>query len=148
MNRRLLLYDADCDPCARFKRAVDLLDIHNKIDFMSIDRAGELGLLDGIPEARRHGSFHLIRPYREIKSGTEALPSVIESFPFGGVARRLVTGAPKGPSVLAFVYRTASRMHDTGSCKRRATSKGEFVLQNEVPELDVAASALSPALVG
>jgi len=122
----LLLYDANCGPCTSFKKALDFLDANEKISFISIDEAEEFGLLNSIPDAQRHRSFHLILADGSLESGAKALPSLIRVLPFGRFVMKMVGAAPKGLSTLAFVYSTASRVHETGSCKvnSAAGSKG------------------------
>ncbi|HYC12100.1 MAG TPA: DCC1-like thiol-disulfide oxidoreductase family protein [Nitrososphaerales archaeon] len=114
---QLLLYDTDCGPCMRFKRLVSFLDLGRSLEFMSIDKAEGLGILDGIPAKRRHGSFHLVHPDGRLESGADALPSLISLLPGGRIARRIIVFAPKGPSALKFLYSTAARLHEVGSCK-------------------------------
>jgi predicted DCC family thiol-disulfide oxidoreductase YuxK len=117
VDRYVLAYDADCGPCTRFKQGVDFLDAHRKIGFVSIDQAEESGLLDGIPETRRHRSFHLILPSKRVESGAEALPTLMGLFPSGRMISKIVESAPGGLPILAFVYSIASRLHEVGSCK-------------------------------
>jgi len=67
-SRYILAYDADCGPCIRFKHVVDILDKYEKIDFISLVKADQEGLLDKIPIHQRYKSFHLIFPKGETKS--------------------------------------------------------------------------------
>ena len=141
LSKYLLLYDSDCGPCTRFKRASDFLDAHRKIDFMPIDEAEELGLLDELQESRRHGSFHLVLPSREIESGTEALPTLIGLFPLGRLFSRAINSTPGGVRVLKFVYSTAARLHEAGSCKMD-TSTNDRVDIGERPDIATAARTI------
>ena len=139
----LLLYDADCGACTRFKKAMDFLDAHERIGFMSIDRAEQIGLLNAIPDARRHRSFHMVLADGRLESGATALPSLIGLLPCGRFIAKMVCSAPKGLSVLAFVYSTASRLHETGSCKVNSAAGGEG---NRADRTPVNSAALPPFL--
>ena len=69
-SRYILAYDADCGPCTRFRQVVDILDKYQKIDFISLTKADQKGVLEKIPASMRYNSFHLIFPNRdEVKSG-------------------------------------------------------------------------------
>src|SRR5580704_16952139 len=57
--RYTIAYDAGCGPCTKFRRAIEFLDTHGAIDFVSLPEANEMGLLDAIPERLRFRSFHL-----------------------------------------------------------------------------------------
>ena len=48
-SKYILAYDVDCGPCTRFRRIVDILDKYEKIDFISLTKADQEGLLDKIP---------------------------------------------------------------------------------------------------
>ncbi|HYY90454.1 MAG TPA: DCC1-like thiol-disulfide oxidoreductase family protein [Candidatus Dormibacteraeota bacterium] len=113
----LVLYDADCGLCTRFKKSLDLLDVHGNLEFVSIDRAEEIGLLDSLPDARRHSSFHLVLPDNRVESGENALPTLIRLLPAGRVVVKMIVSAPKGQKLLNFVYSTVTRLHEVGSCK-------------------------------
>jgi hypothetical protein len=52
---------------------VDILDKYEKIDFISLTKADQEGLLDKIPVYQRSKSFHLIFPKGETKSGSAIL---------------------------------------------------------------------------
>jgi predicted DCC family thiol-disulfide oxidoreductase YuxK len=114
-SRHILVYDAECGPCSKFKRALDWLDKYNRLDYVSLTSADEIGLLDSIPISRRHRSFHLISP-EGISSGSEALPRLISLLPLGKFAASVVRRVPHGLYVMAFLYDTAARLHDVGAC--------------------------------
>jgi len=80
-SKYVLAYDADCGPCTKFKRIVDILDKYEKIDFISLTKADEEGLPHNIPVRQRYKSFHLIFPKGEAKSGSEALLELIARKP-------------------------------------------------------------------
>ena len=118
----IVLYDADCGVCTRFKKALDFLDAHRNLDFMSIDRAEQTGLLDSLPDWKRHRSFHLVLPDKRIESGDKALPTLIRLLPAGRPVVKMIVSAPKGQRMLNFVYATVSRLHEVGSCKMQDSS--------------------------
>jgi predicted DCC family thiol-disulfide oxidoreductase YuxK len=116
LERYLLAYDSDCGPCTRFRRAVGFLDTYGKLDFKSLLRADEEGLLDKIPLNVRHRSFHLIGPDGKVASGANALPKLVSLLPAGIVLSNFLTSAPGGLKATEFVYSVASRLHNTASC--------------------------------
>ncbi len=117
-SRYILAYDADCGPCTRFSHAVDILDIYQKIDFISLTEADQKGLLDKIPASMRYKSFHLILPDREaVKSGSDALIKLIAILPGGTVISPVINYFPGGNRIVHFVYTKFSRLHDGASCR-------------------------------
>ena len=125
MPRYLLAYDADCGPCTRFKRLVDLLDAYHKIDFLSLTDANEHGLLNRIPESLRFESFHLISTNGDIQSGSDALLDLIGVFPLGSAISKIIIFFPGGEQTIKFLYDTFSRLHDASSCHLNGNVKPE-----------------------
>jgi predicted DCC family thiol-disulfide oxidoreductase YuxK len=115
-SKYILAYDADCGPCTKFKRTVDILDRFERIDFISLTKADEEGLLDNIPVRQRYKSFHLVSPKGEPKSGSEALLGLIAILPAGKIVSPIINCFPGGKKAVRFVYKTFSRLHDRGSC--------------------------------
>lgn len=131
----LLVYDADCGPCSRFKRMINFLDTHGRFRYNSLVRSDELGLLNSVPTAQRHRSFHLISPEGSVSSGALAIPTLLAQLPFGGIVSAMVSKAPGGMRLVKIVYSTFSRLHDSGSCNYQSP---HFVLEgkgNEVLDL-------------
>jgi len=112
-----MAYDADCGPCTRFKQAIDFLDMHHRIEFISLVEADKRGLLEEVPLQRRFRSMHFISPDGEIWSSANALPTILRLLPFGGVVATLMTSVPGMMSLTRFVYSTFARLHDLGSCR-------------------------------
>lgn len=112
----IMVYDADCGPCRRFKHFVDFLDIDNQIDFVPLTQAEEFGLLNRIPQYLRYKSFHLISPTGDIHSGAEAIPHLINLFPLGHYISKLIVLTPGGKRIMTSIYSTFSRFHDCSSC--------------------------------
>ncbi|MBO0889071.1 DUF393 domain-containing protein [Candidatus Bathyarchaeota archaeon] len=127
----LVLYDADCGMCTRFKKTIKLLDGHRNLTFMSIDRAEQIGLLDSLPDSRRHSSFHLVRPDKRVESGEKALPDLIRLLPAGRLVFRVILSIPAALKMLNIVYFTASRLHETGSCKMKDAVNGPPIPADE-----------------
>jgi predicted DCC family thiol-disulfide oxidoreductase YuxK len=73
LSNYIIAYDVECIPSSRFKHIVDLLDIYEIIDFISLKEADKSGLLDQVPQSIRFKSFHLLNPSGDIKSGPDAL---------------------------------------------------------------------------
>jgi predicted DCC family thiol-disulfide oxidoreductase YuxK len=116
MEKHVLVYDKDCGNCTRFKRIVNTLDAHRRLDYLSLTEADENGLLDPVPRARRHRSFHLIYPEGRVISGSAAVPELISLLPSGRSASFLMRRALGGKKVVNLIYSTFSRLHDSGSC--------------------------------
>ncbi len=116
MEKHVLVYDKDCGSCTRFKRVVNFLDAHKRLDYLSLTEADEYGLLDPVPRSRRHRSFHLIYPGGRVISGSVAVPELISLLPSGRAASFLMRQAPGGKKTVNLIYATFSRLHDSGSC--------------------------------
>jgi predicted DCC family thiol-disulfide oxidoreductase YuxK len=116
-SKYILAYDADCGPCTRFAHVVDILDKYEKIDFISLTIADQQGLLDRIPVTVRFGSFHLIAPNGETKSGSGALLELITILPGGKVISSMINYFPGGKLIVRFVYNRFSKLHDRASCR-------------------------------
>ena len=114
----ILAYDADCGPCTRFRNAVDALDKYHRIDFISLTKADQKGLLDSIaPASLRYKSFHLLLPNGEVKSGSDALLALIAILPGGKVISPIINNYfPGGKSIVHFIYTKISKLHDAASC--------------------------------
>jgi predicted DCC family thiol-disulfide oxidoreductase YuxK len=115
-SKYILAYDANCDPCTRFKRVVDILDKHEKIDFISLTKAEQEGLLDKIPVHQRYKSFHLIFPKGDAKSGSEGFLELIAILPGGTIISPIINNFPGGKKAVRLIYKRFSRLHDKGSC--------------------------------
>ena len=120
-SKYILAYDADCGPCTRFRHIVDILDKYEKIDFISLTKADEEGLLDNIPVRQRYKSFHLISPKGEPKSGSDALLELIVILPGGRIISPIIFNFPGGKKAVRLIYKTFSRLHDRGSCSINET---------------------------
>jgi predicted DCC family thiol-disulfide oxidoreductase YuxK len=120
-SKYILAYDANCGPCTKFKRIVDILDKYERIDFISLTKADQEGLLGSIPVRQRYKSFHLISPKGEPKSGSEALLELIIILPGGRIISPLINYFPGGKRAVGFIYNRFSRLHDRGSCSINET---------------------------
>jgi predicted DCC family thiol-disulfide oxidoreductase YuxK len=113
----IIVYDADCGPCRKFKQLLSCLDVYRQIQFVSQTEADKLGLLNRIPQSVRYKSFHLISSNLDIQSGAEALLRLIGLFPLGHPISKLITLAPGGKRIVTSVYSIFSKLHDAESCK-------------------------------
>jgi predicted DCC family thiol-disulfide oxidoreductase YuxK len=146
----VLLYDADCGPCTRFRKAIEFFDSHRHIRYLSLIEGDERGFLAEVPINLRHRSFHLISPDGAVLSGADALPTLIGLLPTGRLASRFIVRAPGGLTTMAFVYSVFSRLHGTGSCSyspsnRTGPSRKPSTPQRDRPEkrLEVDLSSVS-----
>jgi predicted DCC family thiol-disulfide oxidoreductase YuxK len=115
-SKYILAYDANCGPCTKFKCIVDILDKYERIDFISLIKADQEGLLDKIPVHQRYKSFHLIFTKGDTKSGSEALLELIVILPGGKIISPIINYFPGGKKAVGFIYKRFSRLHDKGSC--------------------------------
>jgi predicted DCC family thiol-disulfide oxidoreductase YuxK len=115
-SKFVLAYDAYCGPCRRFRQAVDILDKHEKIDFISLTNADQAGLLDKIYAPLRYKSFHLIFPDGEVTSGSDALLRLIGILPGGRIISPLIDYFPGGKQMIRLIFAKISRLHDMTSC--------------------------------
>ena len=95
-SKYILAYDADCGPCTRFRQIVEILDKYERIDFISLTKAVQEGLLDKFPVHKRYLSFHLIFPKGDAKSGSEALLELIAILPGGKIISPIINYVPVG----------------------------------------------------
>lgn len=140
--RSVLVYDANCGACTRFMQALDFLDSHRRIDFVSIDAAEESGLLEQIPQRLRRSSFHLIQAGSEVVSGAEALPSLVGLLPTGRLISKALVLVPGGVRIVSFAYSAASRLHGAESCKTSLSSGSK----KNRPKLEVFTDPLGKVL--
>lgn len=115
MSNYMMVYDADCGPCARFKNVINFLDRQKRIDFISLIDADSIGLLGQIPPSLRFKSFHLISPAGEIRSGEDALIDLINLLPGGRAISKIIVSTPYGVHMIKSVYSQFSRLHDNSS---------------------------------
>ena len=120
-SKYILAYDANCGPCTRFRRIVEMSDKYERIDFISLTKADQEGLLDKIPVHQRYKSFHLIFPKGDAKSGSEALLELIAILPGGKIISPIINYFPGGKKAVGFIYKRFSRLHDRGSCSINET---------------------------
>jgi predicted DCC family thiol-disulfide oxidoreductase YuxK len=113
----LVAYDADCGPCTRFKEAIDFLDGHHRVEFISLLEADNRGLLNGVAPNRKYRSMHLISPQGDVWSGPSALPTLVRLLPNGYFLAKTITSVPGAMRFVSFVYSTFARLHDVGSCR-------------------------------
>jgi len=130
----LLVYDSNCGPCTRFRNVVDFLDAKGRLDFIGLVEADKDGLLDSIPVARRHRSFHLIAPGGTVASGAGALPPLIGLLPAGGAFERIMKLSSPVSFATRTLYSVFSRLHDSGSCTNSpgAASTAFRILKNTI----------------
>jgi predicted DCC family thiol-disulfide oxidoreductase YuxK len=99
-----------------FKRIVEFFDSKGRIRFLGLAQADKDDLLDSIPAARRHRSFHLISPDGTVISGAAALPPLVGLLPAGRTFERVMELSLPVTLATRFIYSTLSRLHDSGSC--------------------------------
>lgn len=138
MERRhgaiVLAYDAGCGPCSKFRAVVSFLDARRLIDFVDIQEADRSGLLDGVPQARRYASFHIVSrrgngfATNGIASGSGAILPLV--WALSPPASRLVWRVSSLEASLRFGYSALSRLHrgcsaTQGQARRRGLRDAE-----------------------
>lgn len=114
--KHIVVYDAGCGPCTRFRRIVGLLDVKRRLDFESLLDADGRGHLDSVQQSLRHRSFHLISPDGGVASGARALPDLLALLPACWPASGAIRSSDLVFHGVEFVYSVFSRLHDSGSC--------------------------------
>ena len=104
-SKYILVYDANCGPCTRFRRIVEILDKYEGIDFISLTNTDQAGLLDKIPVHQRYKSFHLIFPKGDAKSGSEALLELIAILPGGKILSPTINYFPGGKKAAIYLQK-------------------------------------------
>jgi predicted DCC family thiol-disulfide oxidoreductase YuxK len=122
-NQYILVYDANCGPCSKFRRAVDWFDKYNRLRYLSLEDADDAGVLNSLPVRKRHTSFHLVSPSGAVRSGSDAIPDLISLLPSGSILSLIIRSPPIGKNAIGFVYATLSRLHDSGSCSYESKSR-------------------------
>ena len=117
-----LVYDTWCGPCTRFRNVVGFLDAKKNLRYVGLKEADLSGILDRVPWARRHRSFHLVSPSGNVLSGADALPELLSLLPAGKVPS-MALESPMVLGLAAFAYSVLSRLHDSGSCGFEAHSR-------------------------
>jgi len=117
LRKYLLVFDANCGPCNRFKQTVDLLDTYDRFGFKSLTQADEEGFLDSIPKPMRYISFHLVTPEGVVISGANAIPTLVGLLPMGRPVSGLITSAPGGLRLIGFLYQALSGLHNARTCQ-------------------------------
>jgi predicted DCC family thiol-disulfide oxidoreductase YuxK len=117
LSNYIIVYDADCGPCRKFKHLLNCLDVYHQMKFVSLTEADQVGLLNRIPQSLKYKSFHLISSNLDIQSGGEALLGLIGLFPLGHPISKLIILAPGGKRMMTSVYSIFSKLHDADSCK-------------------------------
>jgi predicted DCC family thiol-disulfide oxidoreductase YuxK len=139
-SKFILAYDADCGPCTRFRYIVDILDKYEKIDFNSLTKAYQEGLLDKIPIHQRYKSFHLIFSKGETKSGSEALLELIAILPGGNIISPIINNFPGGKEA---VRPSVDPRNIFGHFrKHHPASPRSYLIQNHTKMLGYASSSV------
>jgi len=113
--RPSFLYDADCGACSKFKGLASFLDASHAIDFVSIQEAGHLGLLDGVPKSLWYSSSRMVSRDGTVTSGGESLLALMSELPVGRLPSMAVQHLPHSRSATQLVYGVLSRVHGS-SC--------------------------------
>ncbi len=124
MYDHLLIYDHYCGPCRTFKQLVDLIDINNKIGYLSLVDANNKGMLDIIPITIRFNSFHLILPNGKILSGEEAVIDLLSILPLGNVISTFIILLPQSKQIIKYIYLILAHFHNKSSCRLKYNKEG------------------------
>ena len=77
MLRNHLVYDDSCSLCRAWKNLLVGVDAGRHLKPISIQNAGKLGLLKGIPPSEHYKSFHLVTHDGSVISAGKAIPVLL-----------------------------------------------------------------------
>lgn len=115
-GKPVLVYDADCGPCTRFKEAVELLDVHGAVRFESIPSATAQGLLASVDPELRESTSHLVLPDGSVVSGHDYLPALIGLLPGGRAVEAALNAFTPARRMAYGVFDLLSRFRLVSGC--------------------------------
>ena len=114
----LLVYDANCWSCTRFKNVIEFLDTHGRMGHLPLSEAEGEGLLNSLPPSLRLAFFHMIAPGGRVTSGADSIPDLVSLMPGGSALGASLRINPAASRPLGLFYSVLSRLHGSGSCSR------------------------------
>jgi predicted DCC family thiol-disulfide oxidoreductase YuxK len=94
MPEPILLYDSDCGFCRWSLGKVLAWDRRGRIRPVSLQSKEAEQLLDGMPEERRFGSWHLVEPDGELRSAGAGIAPLLRRLPGGGPLAAIAARTP------------------------------------------------------
>ncbi|MFT6631638.1 MAG: putative DCC family thiol-disulfide oxidoreductase YuxK [Bacteriovoracaceae bacterium] len=80
-NKVTLLYDSECSLCIRFKKALEFLDLKNKVSYRSIHEAAVYIDYPELSLEQCEEVIHLIDTEGKVHRGPEVLEFLIQMYP-------------------------------------------------------------------
>ena len=117
----VLVYDAGCGACSRFKGLVSFFDAAGNIGYVPLVDADREGLLDAVPESLRFLSMHFVGSDMSVRSGSEAVPGILQMLPLGSIPSAFLGRTGIGRRLAKIAYGSASRLRSR-SCRARAST--------------------------
>jgi predicted DCC family thiol-disulfide oxidoreductase YuxK len=117
-GRYVLLFDEDCSICSAASRLIRAVDIRRRIHVRPILASRDL--LRGVPEERILDAFHVVSPDGRVTTGGDAVPVLVEAFPMGAGAARLLQESAALLALTHRAYSFAARFRDALTCRVRA----------------------------
>jgi predicted DCC family thiol-disulfide oxidoreductase YuxK len=110
MDRVLVFYDDGCGFCRWSASKIAAWDRHRRLRFAPIQSAEGTARLNGLDQARRDGSWHLITRDGRIASAGGAVPLLLRELPGGSTLAR---AADTFPWATDRAYRAVARRRAT-----------------------------------
>jgi len=111
----VLLYDRDCGICSAVSRWIRVVDVRGRIRFQSIQSGG--ALLRGVPEERMLDAWHIVTPDGQVRTGGDAVPTLIGAFPIGAGLGRLLRESSVLMRQIHRLYAFLTRFRDRLVCR-------------------------------
>ncbi|MFY7991668.1 MAG: thiol-disulfide oxidoreductase DCC family protein [Bacteriovoracaceae bacterium] len=109
--KAVLIYDAECPLCARFKQGLELMDTSKKLRFVPLQDAQ---LFEEFPELNQEdckSQVHLITEERKVLKGSEVVDYLIKSLP--GVSKlSWLLDSESGKKATQFFYQKVEELRE------------------------------------
>jgi len=104
-----LIYDGDCSFCSSFAQRVQVwgAGLLQTLRLQERDRVARLA--PDLDQQRLAASFHVVSLHGSLRSGPEAIPTLVRlCVPGGRILAWLLEHAPGSPALLRFLYKWIS----------------------------------------
>lgn len=111
----VLLYDRDCGPCTAAARFLGALSYRHRLRPRPILDSRDL--LSNVPEDRILDAFHMVTPDGRVVTGGDAVPILVEAFPLGAGASRVLRRSSTLMDLTRRAYDFVARFRDALTCR-------------------------------
>ena len=113
----LMLYDADCAICIRFKNLIKLLDTGDRIRPITMHSPRARQLLAELSDDDYWRGFHILDAEGKAYHAATAIPELLRVCRPGRLLARILTAHGFIVALTSFVYAAFLREHATGACQ-------------------------------